>query len=53
LHWQFNTCLREFDNLEHHFILEEAAIALYEKVGYANYLNVILRRISQNSQAKN
>jgi hypothetical protein len=44
------TYLREIESLDYPFILEEAAIALYETVDRARYLSVILSRISKNSQ---
>jgi hypothetical protein len=44
------TYLREIESLDYPFNLEEAAIALYETADRARYLNVILSRISQNSQ---
>ncbi|MGW8318188.1 MAG: NYN domain-containing protein [Candidatus Promineifilaceae bacterium] len=42
--------LTEIQALEDPFVLEEAALALYETVGHARYLKVVLTRFSENGQ---
>lgn len=44
------TYLRELQNLDEPFNLEQASIALYENAGHVRYLKVILNRYSNNGQ---
>lgn len=44
------TYLREIQSMADSFDLEQASVALYESVGHARYLKVLLSRYSENGQ---